>query len=116
MPTGQSMRATVRLLAGDEDAHARGVIERRHPLFQRYLIPGLHKISRYTALHYEVRFVDACARGHIPNLPKRAGSALPPPCTEGPGSGRDAFDDRDPPGGAMTDAGGRSDGIVVVLL
>ena len=58
-PTGRSMRATARLLAGDEDAHARGVIERRHPLFKRYLIPGLHKISRYTTLHYEVRFVDA---------------------------------------------------------
>jgi uncharacterized protein len=55
-PTGESMRATARLLAGDEDAHARATIGKRHPVFQRYLVPGLHKLSRYTTMHYEVRF------------------------------------------------------------
>jgi len=55
-PTGASMMATARLLAGDEDAHARVAIGRRHPIFQRYLIPALHKIARYKTVHYEVRF------------------------------------------------------------
>lgn len=57
-PKGPSMKGTARLLTGDEDARARLAIGRRHPLFHRYLIPGLHKISRYTTLHYEVRFTD----------------------------------------------------------
>jgi uncharacterized protein len=56
--TGQSMRATARLLNGDEDAHARAVIGHRHPIFQRFLIPALHKLSRYKTVHYEVRFSD----------------------------------------------------------
>jgi PPOX class probable F420-dependent enzyme len=57
-PTGESVRATARLLGGDEDAHARVAIGRRHPIFQRYVIPGLHKVSRYTTVHYEVRFTS----------------------------------------------------------
>ncbi len=55
-PTGPSIKATARLLAGDEDAHARAAIGHRHPVFQRFLVPGLHKLSRYKTLHYEVRF------------------------------------------------------------
>jgi PPOX class probable F420-dependent enzyme len=57
-PTGKSLTATARPLAGDEDAHARAAIGHRHPIFQRFLIPGLHKIARYTTVHYEVRFSD----------------------------------------------------------
>lgn len=58
-PTGKPIVATARLLSGDEDAHARAAIGHRHPIFQRFLIPGLHKIARYTTVHYEVRVTDA---------------------------------------------------------
>ena len=57
-PTGRSMRGAARLLGADEEAHARVVIGHRHPIFQRFLIPGLHKLARYSTVHYEVRFFD----------------------------------------------------------
>jgi len=53
-PTGLEVRATARLLSGDEEVHARRVIARRYPVFQRFVIPAAHKISRYTTMHYEV--------------------------------------------------------------
>lgn len=57
-PTGQSIKGTARLLPGGQDAHARALIGHRHPIFQRLLIPALHKLSRYTTVHYEVRLAD----------------------------------------------------------
>lgn len=51
---GQSLHARACLLSGDEDLHAREVIARRHPLFQRFVIPFGHKVSRYQTMHYEV--------------------------------------------------------------
>jgi uncharacterized protein len=51
---GRAVRATARLLHADEDAHARVVLAKRYPLFQRFLIPLGHKISRYQTMHYEV--------------------------------------------------------------
>jgi PPOX class probable F420-dependent enzyme len=53
-PRGQALGAHARLLSGDEERHARAVIARRHPLFQRFVIPFGHKISRYQTMHYEV--------------------------------------------------------------
>jgi PPOX class probable F420-dependent enzyme len=53
-PTGPEVTATARLLEGPECTHARAVIARRHPVFQRFVIPFGHKVSRYTTLHYEV--------------------------------------------------------------
>jgi hypothetical protein len=53
-PKGHSLRASARLLSGDEELHARRVIARRYPLFQRFIIPFGHKISRYQTMHYEV--------------------------------------------------------------
>jgi uncharacterized protein len=53
-PTGQSLRASARLLSGAEELHARKVIARRHPVFQRFVIPFGHKVSRYQTMHYEV--------------------------------------------------------------
>jgi PPOX class probable F420-dependent enzyme len=55
---GPALQATARLLGGEEDRHARNVIAHRHPLFQRFVIPLLHKISRYTTVHYEVSMMD----------------------------------------------------------
>jgi hypothetical protein len=53
-PTGPALRATARLLSGDEELHARKVIAQRYPVFQRFLISYGHKTSRYTTMHYEV--------------------------------------------------------------
>jgi hypothetical protein len=52
--TGPSLHAAARLLSGEEERHARSVIAHRYPLFQRFIIPFGHKVSRYTTLHYEV--------------------------------------------------------------
>ena len=51
---GQPVRASARLLQGDEETHARQVLAGRYPLFQRFLIPFGHKVSRYRTMHYEV--------------------------------------------------------------
>jgi PPOX class probable F420-dependent enzyme len=55
-PTGGALQAKARLLSGDEEAHARKVIAKRHPVFQRFVIPLGHKVSRYRTMHYEVSF------------------------------------------------------------
>jgi uncharacterized protein len=55
---GPAVAAHARLLAGDEEAHARRVIAQRHPIFQRFLIPFGHKVSRYTTMHYELVLTD----------------------------------------------------------
>jgi uncharacterized protein len=57
-PTGPEVRATARLLSGDEESHARQVIAKRYPVFQRFVIPAAHRISRYTTMHYEVSMTD----------------------------------------------------------
>jgi hypothetical protein len=53
-PRGPSVHARARLLDTNEELHAREVIAHRHPLFQRFVIPFGHKISRYRTMHYEV--------------------------------------------------------------
>jgi hypothetical protein len=62
-PTGDAVRGTARLLSGEEDRHARQEIGRRHPVFQRVVIPVLHKLARYRTLHYEVSFEEPGPRG-----------------------------------------------------
>ena len=56
-PTGPALRARARLLEGEEAQHARQVIARRHPVFQRFVVPLAHKIARYTTMHYELTVV-----------------------------------------------------------
>jgi hypothetical protein len=41
-----------------DDLHARKVIAQRHPVFQRFVIPFGHKVSRYTTMHYVVSVPD----------------------------------------------------------
>jgi uncharacterized protein len=53
-PTGPEVRGTTRLLGGEEERHAREVIAKKYPVFQRLLIPLGHRLSRYTTMHYEV--------------------------------------------------------------
>ncbi len=57
--TGDAVRGNAYLLCGDEEAHARKVIAKRHPVFQRFIIPFGHKISRYKTMHYRVSFASA---------------------------------------------------------
>lgn len=54
---GSSVRAAARLLEGDEDRHAREVIERKHPVFQRSMIPLGHRLARYRTMHYELTLI-----------------------------------------------------------
>lgn len=56
-PTGSQLRATARLLSGEAESHAREVIARRYPVFQRVVIPFAHRISRYTTMHYQVSLI-----------------------------------------------------------
>ncbi|MFL5906757.1 MAG: PPOX class F420-dependent oxidoreductase [Solirubrobacterales bacterium] len=53
-PRGEAIRARVRLLEGDEDAHARRLIRRRQLFLQGVLVPLFHRMKRYRTLHYEV--------------------------------------------------------------
>jgi uncharacterized protein len=51
---GVTLHAEARLLQGDDAAPARRALARRHPLLQGLLVPLLHKLRRYTTLHYEI--------------------------------------------------------------
>jgi hypothetical protein len=62
-PKGAAVSGTARLLTGTEEGHARKMIAGRHPLFQRFLIPFGHKISRYRTMHYEIVFDHPTVQG-----------------------------------------------------
>lgn len=51
---GPAVAGTARLLNGTEEAHARSVLARRHPVFQRFIVPLAHRLAHYQTLHYEV--------------------------------------------------------------
>jgi uncharacterized protein len=52
--TGTAVRATTRLLAGEESALAAGLINRKYPLLQRIFVPLTHRLLRTETLHYEL--------------------------------------------------------------
>jgi PPOX class probable F420-dependent enzyme len=54
--TGAAIEAHARLLSGEEVQVARKALAKRFPVFQRVLIPTLHKLARYRTVHYEVTF------------------------------------------------------------
>jgi hypothetical protein len=56
---GPALGATARLLTGDDEANARRTLARRHPVFQRFVIPWGHRIARYRTMHYELTFTEA---------------------------------------------------------
>jgi hypothetical protein len=43
-----------RLLEGDEARHAARLLARDHPVLQRVVVPGFHRITGKKTLHYEV--------------------------------------------------------------
>src|SRR5580658_3655586 len=53
-PKGPAVAGQARLLEGDEVVVARLALGKRHPVFQRHLIPFMHRLARYQTLHYEV--------------------------------------------------------------
>lgn len=57
-PTGPGRRGQARLLEDEADRHARSLIAKQYPVFQGVLITLIHKVARYTTLHYEVSALD----------------------------------------------------------
>jgi uncharacterized protein len=53
-PTGTPVRATTRLLDGDESASAARLINRKHPVLQGIIVPLAHRLLRTETLHYEL--------------------------------------------------------------
>ncbi len=51
---GPTLPAQARLLADGEGAAARRALRRRHPFLQGMLVPLMHRLLRYTTLHYEI--------------------------------------------------------------
>jgi PPOX class probable F420-dependent enzyme len=54
-PTGDSIRARMRLLDGEAAAHAARLLARKHPVLHGFLVPLLHRLKGYRTLHYELR-------------------------------------------------------------
>ena len=64
---GPALAAQARLLAGDEAQLARRALARRHPVLQRVLVPVLHRVMRYTTVHYELTARSAEGEGFEPS-------------------------------------------------
>ena len=56
--TGAETVAEARLLSGVEDARARRLLRRKHPILHGVLVPLGHRIQRNRTQHYELRPVD----------------------------------------------------------
>ena len=52
--TGPSMPARVRRLTGAEDARAGQLIDRKHTVFQGFLVKTAHRLRGYTTCHFEL--------------------------------------------------------------
>ncbi|KAA9149837.1 PPOX class F420-dependent oxidoreductase [Amycolatopsis acidicola] len=52
---GPAMRATVRLVEGDEAAHAKRLLARSHPILHGVLVPVSHRLKHWKTLHYVLR-------------------------------------------------------------
>src|SRR5689334_2107148 len=50
--TGAAIRASARLLEGEEAAHAARALVRKHPLLHGVLVPLSHRLARYRTLHF----------------------------------------------------------------
>jgi uncharacterized protein len=52
--TGQHMHGTATLLDGEQARTAARALARSHPLLQGIVVPTMHRLLRYTTLHYEL--------------------------------------------------------------
>ena len=53
-PTGPSIKARARILAGGESAHAAKAIARKYPVLQGVLVPLAHRLQGYRTIHLEL--------------------------------------------------------------
>jgi len=53
-PTGPTVRASARLLAGDEAGVAVRLLRRKYPLLHGFAVPLAHRLMRTSTLHYEL--------------------------------------------------------------
>lgn len=53
-PTGDAVPARATLLSGERDRHARELIERKHPILQRWGVRTIHRLQRRHTQHYEL--------------------------------------------------------------
>ncbi|MBX5470312.1 MAG: PPOX class F420-dependent oxidoreductase [Thermoleophilaceae bacterium] len=53
-PRGPTLAGRARLLDGGDEKAARRALARRHPLLQGSLVPWVHRLLRYTTVHYEI--------------------------------------------------------------
>jgi PPOX class probable F420-dependent enzyme len=57
-PTGPFISAHVRILAGEESAHAGRLLARKYPFLHGFLIPLVHRLRGNTTMHIELRPLD----------------------------------------------------------
>lgn len=53
-PTGPAVKATARLLSGEEDKHAGELIDRKYRITQAIGVRLLHRLLRHQTHHYEL--------------------------------------------------------------
>jgi PPOX class probable F420-dependent enzyme len=53
-PTGPSIAATARLLGPDEEGRITQALARKYPLLHGRIVPFIHRLRRYTTVHYEL--------------------------------------------------------------
>jgi uncharacterized protein len=58
-PLGPGLPGRARRLDGDDVKLARKAIKRRSPVLQGMFVPALHRLMRYTTVHYELIPTDA---------------------------------------------------------
>lgn len=57
-PKGPTVRASARILDGEESAHARRLLARKYPLMHGIMVPLAHRLRGYTTMHIELRPVQ----------------------------------------------------------
>jgi uncharacterized protein len=53
-PTGPTVRAQAKLLAGDDAMHASRALAGKYRIIQGVLVPLIHRLARQKTLHYEL--------------------------------------------------------------
>jgi PPOX class probable F420-dependent enzyme len=61
-PTGPAVPMRARLLTGAESEHAGRLIDRKHPVFQRFLVRGGHRLTGRQTVYLELVADEATAR------------------------------------------------------
>lgn len=58
-PLGPALPGRAQRLEGEDVKVARKAIKRRSPVLQGLFVPALHRLMRYTTVHYELLATDA---------------------------------------------------------